>query len=116
MVCVYDQSPPLHLVLELPDCREDSEELAVDGAVPRLRVLEPPAEEGEWLEVASDVLVHAVSEALVVKERVACRTGCMRREAEARACLNSWTACSISAVTLNLLLEQDRESVKGRMI
>ena len=57
MVSVQDQSPPLHEVLERPEGGEDGKKLAVERAVPFLPVREPPAEEGEWLEMPPDVLV-----------------------------------------------------------
>ena len=120
MVRIQDQSPSFHEGLELPDGGKDGKEFAVQRAVPCLHVREPPAEEGEWLEAPSTcwcrTLAMAVSEASVVMDRVAWRTGCTRREAEAMAHFTSWTACSISTVTLNSFLEQDRESVKGRMV
>ena len=118
MVRIQEHPRPIHEVLKLPDGGEDGEELAVERAVPCLRVRESPEASG-WRHPPTcwcRTPAMAMSEALVVMDSVAWWAGCTKREAEAMARLTSWTACSISPVTLNSFLEQDRESVKGRMV
>ena len=50
VVCVDYQPPPLDVVLELPDCGGDGQELPIKGGVPGLRVGEATAEERERLD------------------------------------------------------------------
>lgn len=58
VVRVDDQAPPLDVVLELLDRGGYGQELPVEGGVPGLGVGESTAEEGEWLESPSMVLME----------------------------------------------------------
>lgn len=58
VVRVDDQAPPLDVMLELLDCGSNGQELPVEGGVPGLGVGESTAEEGEWLESPSMVLME----------------------------------------------------------
>ena len=114
VIGVDDQFPALDEVLELPDHRSHGQ---VEGGIPRLRVGELAAEEGEQFEPPSMVLVEDPSDGGVGGvggDRMASRRGCTRSVVLEMVSFTWLIVVIISGVMVKSFLALDRESVSER--